>query len=98
MRAGAARVIEYAGESGVGLQHLGILVGRQAYARIWPQVISWIKASADLAASRRWLSTGAEEGGTTLMQVKCAPGAGDYGDSRRTQDRSECHGNPTKTD
>jgi polyhydroxyalkanoate synthase len=98
MRAGTARVIEYAGESGVGLQHLAILVGRQAYARIWPQVISWIKASADLAASRRWLSTGAEEGGTTLMEVKCAPGAGDYGDSRRTQDRSECHGNPSKTD
>jgi hypothetical protein len=32
------------------------------------------------------------------MQVKCALGAGDYGDSRRTQDRSECHGNPSKTD
>jgi polyhydroxyalkanoate synthase len=45
MRAGAARVIEYPGETGVGLQHLAILVGRQAYTRIWPQVISWIKAS-----------------------------------------------------
>ena len=53
----AARVIEYAGESGVGLQHLAILVGRHAYARIWPQIMSWIKASADLASSRRWLST-----------------------------------------
>jgi polyhydroxyalkanoate synthase len=40
------------------LQHLAILVGRRAYARIWPQIISWIKAAADLAASRRWLSTG----------------------------------------
>jgi polyhydroxyalkanoate synthase len=61
MPAGAARVLAYPGETGVGLQHLAILVGRQAYARIWPQVICWIKASADLAAPRRWLSIGAEE-------------------------------------
>jgi polyhydroxyalkanoate synthase len=50
---------------GVGLQHLAILVGRQAYAEIWPEIMSWIKASPDIASSRRWLSTG-----TTLMQVK----------------------------
>lgn len=67
---GAARVIEYAGESGVGLQHLAILVGRQAYAHVWPEIMAWIKASADLASSRPWLSIGAEEGGSTLMQVK----------------------------
>jgi polyhydroxyalkanoate synthase len=45
MPADAARVLAYPGETGVGLQHLAILVGRQAYTRIWPQVISWIKAS-----------------------------------------------------
>jgi polyhydroxyalkanoate synthase len=66
----AARVIEYAGESGVGLQHLAILVGRQAYVHVWPEIVSWIKASADLASSRPWLSIGAQEGGTTLTQVK----------------------------
>jgi polyhydroxyalkanoate synthase subunit PhaC len=38
------RVLEYPGEIGVGLQHLGILVGRQAYARIWPEIISWLNA------------------------------------------------------
>jgi polyhydroxyalkanoate synthase subunit PhaC len=38
------RVLEYPGEVGVGLQHLGILVGRQAYARVWPEIISWLKA------------------------------------------------------
>jgi polyhydroxyalkanoate synthase len=48
MRAGAARIIEYAGESGVGLQHLAILVGRQAYAQVWPKIISWLKAPPDL--------------------------------------------------
>jgi polyhydroxyalkanoate synthase len=38
------RVLEYPGESGVGMQHLGILVGRQAHARVWPQIISWLQA------------------------------------------------------
>ena len=38
------RLIEYPGETGVGLQHLGILAGRQAYARVWPEIISWLSA------------------------------------------------------
>jgi polyhydroxyalkanoate synthase subunit PhaC len=38
------RVLEYPGEVGVGMQHLGILVGRQAYARVWPQIIAWLRA------------------------------------------------------
>jgi polyhydroxyalkanoate synthase len=38
------RVIEVPGEVGVGLQHLGVLVGRQAYARVWPEIVSWLKA------------------------------------------------------
>jgi len=38
------RVLDFPGEVGVGLQHLGILVGRQAYARVWPEIISWLKA------------------------------------------------------
>jgi polyhydroxyalkanoate synthase subunit PhaC len=37
------KIIEYPGEVGVGLQHLGILTGREAYARIWPQIIAWLK-------------------------------------------------------
>jgi polyhydroxyalkanoate synthase len=32
-------IIEYPGESGVCLQHLGILVGRHAHAQVWPQII-----------------------------------------------------------
>ncbi len=39
-----ARIIEYPGEIGVGLQHLGPLIGRHAHARIWPAIISWIDA------------------------------------------------------
>jgi polyhydroxyalkanoate synthase len=39
-----ARLIEYPGEVGVGLQHLAILAGRRAYACIWPQIIAWLQA------------------------------------------------------
>ena len=43
MPATGARIIQYPGEVGIGLQHLGILVGRQARAHVWPEIISWIK-------------------------------------------------------
>jgi polyhydroxyalkanoate synthase len=36
------RIINYPGETGVGLQHLGILVGRQAHARVWPEITTWL--------------------------------------------------------
>jgi polyhydroxyalkanoate synthase len=39
-----ARIIEYAGETGVGLQHLAILAGRRAYARVWPEIMAWLSA------------------------------------------------------
>jgi polyhydroxyalkanoate synthase len=38
------RIIAYPGEFGVGLQHVALLVGRQAYAQVWPEVISWLRA------------------------------------------------------
>jgi poly[(R)-3-hydroxyalkanoate] polymerase subunit PhaC len=37
-------IIEYAGETGVGLQHLAILAGRNAYARVWPEILAWLSA------------------------------------------------------
>ena len=37
------RVMEHPGETGVGLQHLGILVGRQAHAKVWPKITEWIR-------------------------------------------------------
>jgi polyhydroxyalkanoate synthase len=42
MPAQKVHLIEYRGEIGVGLQHLAILAGRQAYARTWPEIISWL--------------------------------------------------------
>jgi polyhydroxyalkanoate synthase len=38
-----AHVIEYSGESGVCLQHVGMLVGRRAHAQVWPKIIEWIR-------------------------------------------------------
>jgi polyhydroxyalkanoate synthase len=37
-----ATVIEYPGEAGVCLQHLAILIGREARNRIWPEIVSWL--------------------------------------------------------
>jgi polyhydroxyalkanoate synthase subunit PhaC len=37
-------IIEYPSEIGVGLQHLGMLAGRTVYARVWPQIVAWLKA------------------------------------------------------
>lgn len=42
MPAGDAHIIEYPGEIGVCLQHLGILIGRGAHAQVWPDITSWI--------------------------------------------------------
>jgi len=38
------RIIEHPGEIGVGLPHLAMLVGRAAYAQVWPQIVAWLKA------------------------------------------------------
>ncbi len=38
------RLIEYPGEVGVALQHVGVLAGRAAHARVWPEILAWIKA------------------------------------------------------
>jgi len=37
------QIIEYPGELGVCLQHLGILVGRHAQAHVWPEIVSRLK-------------------------------------------------------
>jgi polyhydroxyalkanoate synthase subunit PhaC len=37
------QIIEYPGELGVCLQHLGILVGRHAQVHVWPEILSWLK-------------------------------------------------------
>lgn len=43
MPPGNAQLLLYSGDVGACLQHLAVLVGRQAHARIWPAIISWLK-------------------------------------------------------
>jgi polyhydroxyalkanoate synthase len=44
MASSDTRILECPAEVGVGLQHLAMLAGRQAFARVWPDVISWLMA------------------------------------------------------
>lgn len=39
-----AHLLEYPGEPGVGLQHLGILVGRRTRTLVWPRIVDWLNA------------------------------------------------------
>ena len=41
------RILEIPGERGVCLQHLGILIGRNARAVVWPEIISWMDSHTD---------------------------------------------------
>ncbi|HBZ06919.1 MAG TPA: alpha/beta hydrolase, partial [Massilia sp.] len=40
----AKLLLEYGGDIGVNLQHVGVLVGRSAHARIWPAIFDWLEA------------------------------------------------------
>src|SRR5690606_10333417 len=44
------QVIEYRGDVGVNLQHVGVLVGRSAHAAIWPAIFEWLGPPAPGAA------------------------------------------------
>jgi polyhydroxyalkanoate synthase len=36
------QVLHYEGDIGVNLQHVGVLVGRNAHAKIWPAIFDWL--------------------------------------------------------
>jgi polyhydroxyalkanoate synthase len=46
MPADRGRIIEYAGEVGICLQHLGLLVGRLAFSEVWPQIVAWLRSKS----------------------------------------------------
>lgn len=52
--AGSAQktLLHYDGDVGVSLQHVGVLVGRHAHARLWPEIVGWIAARAAGGAPR----------------------------------------------
>jgi polyhydroxyalkanoate synthase subunit PhaC len=37
-------LLEYHGDRGVALQHVGVLVGRRAHDSLWPQLVDWLHA------------------------------------------------------
>ena len=39
-------VLDYGGDKGVALQHVGPLVGQSAHQRLWPEILAWIAAQA----------------------------------------------------
>jgi polyhydroxyalkanoate synthase len=43
MARGRCRLAEYPGEIGVAVQHVALLVGRQAHRRAWPEIIAWLR-------------------------------------------------------
>jgi len=49
----AKLLLEYEGDVGVNLQHVGVLVGRSAHARIWPTIFDWLEAQEDTGADAR---------------------------------------------
>ncbi len=36
-------LVQYRGDQGVALQHVGVLVGSNAHARVWPQIVRWLR-------------------------------------------------------
>jgi polyhydroxyalkanoate synthase subunit PhaC len=52
MPPGCAQLVEYPGEVGVALQHLAVLIGRQAHASVWPKIAAWLRAQGGRPASR----------------------------------------------
>jgi polyhydroxyalkanoate synthase len=38
----ARRMLHYEGDIGVGLQHVGVLVGKSAHERMWPEIFAWL--------------------------------------------------------
>lgn len=45
------RVLDYQGDVGVNLQHVGVLVGGSAHAAIWPAIFAWLGSPAPADAS-----------------------------------------------
>jgi polyhydroxyalkanoate synthase len=37
----AKTLLDYEGDIGVALQHVGPLVGRNAHALLWPKIVEW---------------------------------------------------------
>ncbi|HEX5768835.1 MAG TPA: alpha/beta hydrolase, partial [Burkholderiales bacterium] len=43
-RSSGVTLATYTGESGVVMQHVGVLVGRNAHRTLWPQIATWLQS------------------------------------------------------
>jgi polyhydroxyalkanoate synthase subunit PhaC len=50
VRSADTRLLWYDGDTGVAVQHVGMLVGRTAHRNLWPQIIDWIYAHEGFGA------------------------------------------------
>lgn len=44
--ASVKRLVEYDGDVGVVVQHVGVVVGRNAHRRLWPEILTWVNQQA----------------------------------------------------
>jgi hypothetical protein len=55
-------MLNYDGDVGVNLQHVGVLVGKNAHAKIWPAIFDWLgeatPAKIDAQVESETTSTG----------------------------------------
>jgi poly[(R)-3-hydroxyalkanoate] polymerase subunit PhaC len=40
------KILDYLGDTGVVMQHVGVLVGHNAHRGVWPQIVSWLRDRA----------------------------------------------------
>jgi polyhydroxyalkanoate synthase len=40
------QILQYRGDTGVVIQHLGVLVGRNAHRLLWPHILDWLQTVA----------------------------------------------------
>ncbi|MGQ0653257.1 MAG: hypothetical protein ACT4P4_13500 [Betaproteobacteria bacterium] len=46
------QVLWYEGDRGVALQHVGVLVGKNAHQHLWPEILEWIFDHSEDSAGR----------------------------------------------
>lgn len=46
-------MLEYRGDTGVMLQHVGVLVGENAHRSLWPEILRWVRRHFPRGAERR---------------------------------------------
>lgn len=52
-------LLHYRGDVGVNLQHVGVLVGRNAHATLWPAIFGWLDGIEDGAGAGHGPAQGA---------------------------------------